>query len=110
MESEAIRRSRGPRSAPRLRLTEPSKGMPKRTIRASGREARQAMKRGNATINGDSRAGLLHDVVVGQERHGGQRAARALDPMLGAEDPEIADALATDPEGLLQHVDDHPLG
>src|SRR6266571_114512 len=51
MESEARRRSRGPWSAPRRRLTVPSKGMPKRTSRASGREARQAMKRGSAGIN-----------------------------------------------------------
>src|SRR5213594_2693026 len=51
MESEAMRRSRGPWAAPRRRLTVPSKGMPKRTTRASGREARQAMKRGSAGIN-----------------------------------------------------------
>ncbi len=51
MESEARRRSAGPSFAPVLRFTLPSKGMPKRMIRASGREARQAMKRGLAGSN-----------------------------------------------------------
>src|SRR6267143_3630770 len=50
MESEAILRSRGPWSAPVRRLTEPSKGMPKRTMRASGYGARHAMKRGSAAF------------------------------------------------------------
>src|SRR5262245_6736503 len=66
-----------------------------------------------AGLSGDQEptpAPALDEVVLGEERHGGQRAAGPLDPVLDAEDLHVPDLLAADPEGLLEHLDDHPLG
>src|SRR5262245_63108477 len=102
MESEPTRRLLGPLSAPCLRLMRPSNGMPKRTIRASGREARQWMNRGSTGIK------QLLEIVLRQQRHRRQGAARPLHSMLAGEDLHVPDGLAANAKCLLEHLDNHP--
>src|SRR5260370_32525494 len=112
MESEAKRRSRGPLSAPLRRLTRPSKGMPYRTMRASERDRWQAMKRGDTDRMARPAAAVrpLDEVLVGEQRDGGQRAADALGRVLDGDDALFLDDLAADPERLVQHQVDLALG
>src|SRR3972149_3819415 len=118
MESEAKRRSRGPRSAPFLRFTVPSKGTPKKTTWASSGERVQAMKRGETGLMDPGPLAVpaarpldrLEDVLFGQEHDRRHRAADALHPVLGGKPLPLPDGLPADPEGLLQHLADRPLG
>ena len=52
----------------------------------------------------------LDEIVVGEQGDRGQGAAGPLDPVLDREDLHVADRLAPDPKGLLEHLHDHPLG
>src|SRR5712692_11305827 len=104
MESEASRRSRGPPSAPFRRLTRPSKGTPKTTIRAFSSGRSQAMKRGETgrmASGRDRPRSVLDEVLFAQERDGRQRAANALDGVLGGEDAHLVDRLAADAKGFV---------
>src|SRR3989304_4419444 len=117
MEAEARRRSRGPRSAPFLRFTVPSKGMPKKTTWASSGERVQAMKRGETGPMGPGPLAVpaarpldrLEEVLFCQEHARRHRAADALHPVLGGEHLPLPNGLPSDPEGLLQHLADRPL-
>src|SRR5438067_5941306 len=112
MESEAKRRSRGPLSAPLRRLTRPSNGMPYRTMRASERDRWQAMKRGDTDrmVRPAAAVAPLDEVLVGEQRDGGQRAADALGRVLAGDDALFLDELAAYPERLVQHQVDLALG
>src|SRR5438874_12774379 len=112
IESEAERRSRGPLSAPLRRLTRPSKGMPYRTIRASERDRWQAMKRGDTDrmVRPAAAVAPLDEVLVGEQRDGGQRAADALGRVLDGDDALLLDDRAAYPERLVQHQVDLALG
>src|SRR3989304_1627238 len=116
MESEAKRRSRGPRSAPFLRFTVPSKGTPKKTTWASWGERVQAMKRGETGLMDPGPLAVpaarpldrLEDVLFGQEHDRRHRAADALHPVLGGKHLPLPAGLPADPEGLLQHLASPP--
>src|SRR5262249_14306003 len=52
----------------------------------------------------------LHEVVFGQERHRGDRAADLADPVVDRDYPYLADPLVAHGEGLDQHLVDGGLG
>src|SRR5918996_2378661 len=80
-------------------------------IRPSERDGSQAMKRGETDrIRGGTAASPLDEVLVRQQRDGGQRAADPLDRVLDGDHAAVADALAAHPERLVQHEVDLLLG
>src|SRR2546428_10148972 len=107
MESEARRRSSGPPSAPLRRLTRPSNGMPKTQIPASEGDRWQAMNAGETgRMPADRGEAALRQVLFGEQRDGGQRAADALDPVVDGDHAHLGDRLAAHPEGFVEHRPD----
>src|SRR5437879_4389364 len=86
--------------------------MPYRTIRASERDRWQAMQRGDTDrmVRPAAAVTPLDEVLVGEQRDGGQRAADALGRVLDGDDALFLDDLAAYPERLVQHQVDLALG